>query len=127
VKSAWLAKFSWSWVTALNSQLCESGHAFHGPTSDGHEEASQLWEANYSQEMSLTEAVELCRRCHKIAPFCFFYGNTFASVIKLALQAAPGATVVQKHLLSTIGGHIVAGTATPEEEQQFRALLQKLD
>ena len=76
--------------------------------------------------MSLPEAVELCRRCHKIAPFCFFNGNTFASVIKVALQTTPGMTTIQKHLLSTIGGHIVAGTATPEEEAQFRDLLSKL-
>jgi hypothetical protein len=76
--------------------------------------------------MSLTEAVELCRRCHKIAPFCFFNGNTFSSIIKVALQTAPDVTVVQKRLLSTISGHLVAGTATPEEEQQFHKLLQKL-
>jgi hypothetical protein len=126
VKRAWLAKFSWDWVTTLNAQLCESGHAFHGPTSDGHETARTLWESEHACEMSLPEAVELCRRSHKIAPFCFFNGNTFASIIKVALQASPETTAVQKHLLSAIGGHIVAGTATPEEEQQFQTLLQKL-
>ena len=76
--------------------------------------------------MSLSEAIELCRRCHKIAPFCFFNGNTFASIIKVALQSVPGTTPAEKHLLQTVSSHLVAGTATPEEERQFVGLLQKL-
>ena len=55
-----------------------------------------------------------------------FNGNTFASVIKIGLQKEFGTTVVQRHLLSTISAHIVAGTATPEEEAQFRDLLRRL-
>jgi hypothetical protein len=57
------------------------------------------------------EAVELCRRSHKIAPFCFFNGNTFATIIRLALR---------------IAAHMVAGTATPEEEFEFKKILQKM-
>jgi hypothetical protein len=77
--------------------------------------------------MSLEEAVELCRRCHQIAPFCFFNGNTFASIIKMATQTNQGLNARDTYALRSICSHIVAGTATPEEEQQFRLLLSKID
>jgi hypothetical protein len=80
----------------------------------------------YSREMSIAETVELCRRCHKIAPFCFFNGNTFATIIKLALRDVPESTAVRKHLFLTITAHMVAGTATPEEELEFKKILQKM-
>jgi len=126
VAKAWLAKFSWEAVTAINAQLCETKNALHKPTSDGHEEARALWEANHSNEMSWEDAVLLCRKCHKIAPFCFFNGNTFAAISKIALKSADGLTVMDRHFLEAISAHIVAGTETPEERQQFRVLLEKV-
>jgi hypothetical protein len=77
VQKAWLAKYTWEAVTAINAGLCTSGRAFHGPTSDGHDDARALWESEHARTLSLEDAVHLCRRCHKIAPFCFFNGNTF--------------------------------------------------
>ncbi len=124
---AWLAKVTWELVTALNAQLCAAKQALHKPTSDGHDEARDLWVANHTRETSWSEAVELCRRCHKIAPFCFFNGNTFAAVIKIAVQGASNLGFRDQHALQSISAHIVAGTATPEEEQQFRALLEKIE
>jgi hypothetical protein len=88
--------------------------------------AKALWESQHAHDLLFLEAVELCRRCHKIAPFCFFNGNTFASIIKLAAQPATGIGFTEKHLLSSVSAHIVAGTATPEEEKQFKELLQKI-
>jgi hypothetical protein len=76
--------------------------------------------------MSLQEAVELCRRCHRTAPFCFFNGNTFAAIIKMATQTIQGLDARDTYALRSICSHIVAGTATPEEEAQFRDLLSKL-
>jgi hypothetical protein len=127
VPKAWLARHSWEAVTAINEQLCVGGRAFHGPTSDGYEDARTLWEANYEQEMSLQEAVELCRRCHRIAPFCFFNGNTFAAIIKMVTQAIPGLSAPDAYALRSICSHLVSGTATPEEDRQFQLLLQKIN
>jgi hypothetical protein len=127
VPKAWLAKFSWEAVTAINAQLCETKSALHKPTSDGHDEARALWESNHRKEMSWEDAVHLCRKCHKIAPFCFFNGNTFAAISKIALKGAEGLTVMDRHFLESISAHIVAGTETSEETQQFRTLLQKVD
>lgn len=75
--------------------------------------------------MSFAEATNLCRRCHRLAPFCSFNGNTFVAVIRdliggLSLPAAQAAT------LRTVAGHIVAGIATAEEERAFTEVLTHL-
>ena len=126
MKKAWLASHSWETVVAINATLCGAKNAFHGPTSDGYDEAHALWESEYAHEMSLGEAIELCRRCHKIAPFCFFNGNTFAAIIKMAFQSIPSLSFTEKSVLQSIGAHIVAGTSTPEEDIQFKKLLEKI-
>jgi hypothetical protein len=69
--------------------------------------------------MRLEEAVELCRRCHRLAPFCFYNGNTFAAIIRdvvHALQLPPE----RAYIVRSLAGHIVAGVATSEEEKAFQ-------
>ncbi len=122
---AWLAEFPWEGVVALNAQLCAAKQALHKPTSDGYDAARLLWEKSHALEMGLDEAVELCRKCHRIAPFCFFNGNTFAAIARTCIVSASGLSSTDQYLLKNIAGHIVAGTATPEEERQFRELLKK--
>ena len=75
--------------------------------------------------MPLEEAVDLCRRCHRLAPFCFYNGNTFAGIIRdvvrgLELPAA------QAHIIRSLAGHIVAGVSTGEEEKAFREFCESL-
>ncbi len=123
---AWLAEFPWEGVVALNAQLCAAKQALHKPTSDGYDDASLLWEKSYAQAMGLDEAVELCRKCHRIAPFCFFNGNTFAAIARTCIVSASDLSPADQYLLKNIVGHLVAGTATPEEEAQFGDLLRKL-
>ena len=111
MKRVWLRDYSWEFVTAQNAMLCSAKSALHKPTSDGHEITRQLWESHYLQETTLNEAVELCRRCHRGAPFCFYNGNTFAAIIRdvvnqLDLPAA------RKLVVRSLAGHIVAGVAT---------------
>jgi len=125
MKRAWLADYSWEFVTAQNAMLCAAKDAFHGPTSDGHEATKQLWQGNHCKEMSLSEAVEVCRQCHREAPFCFYNGNTFAAIIRdvinqLDLSAAKMAVA------RSLAGHIVAGVASAEEEQAFRDFCEEL-
>lgn len=69
--------------------------------------------------MPLEDAVDLCRRCHRLAPFCFYNGNTFAAIIRdviHGLQLPPP----QAYVVRSLAGHIVAGVATAEEEDAFR-------
>lgn len=122
----WLAPYSWEFVTAQNAVLCQAKHALHKPTSDGHDRTKQLWEDWHRQPMSLDEAVELCRRCHRLAPFCFYNGNTFAAIIRDVVSGL-GLPADQAYIVRSLAGHIVAGVATAEEEKAFREFCASLD
>ena len=120
-----LEPFTWEMVTAQNALLCKAKDAFHGPTSDGNEATRKLWEENHRQPMTLGDALDLCRRCHRMAPFCFYNGNTFSSVVLLVIKKL-GLPPDQEILARSLAGHIVAGVATSEEEKAFRELCQRL-
>ena len=125
VQRAWLELFDWEVVTATNAALCQPKKALHKPTSDGHVRARQLWEANHRREMFLDEAADLCRECHRLAPFCNFNGNTFAAIARnlvhsLRLKAD------QAHVIRTLLGHVVAGTASEVETKELRAFSRGL-
>lgn len=123
---AWLAPFTWDVVTIQNRRLCEAKNALHKPTSDGHADTKTLWEARHTAEMPLAEAVDLCRRCHRMAPFCFYNGNTFASIIVLVIKRMdlPEDTAF---IIRSLAGHIVAGVATEEEVKAFQAFSDSLE
>ncbi|MBE7498080.1 MAG: hypothetical protein HS117_24330 [Verrucomicrobiaceae bacterium] len=123
---AWLADFTWEVVTAQNAVLCAAKNALHKPTSDGHAETKALWDLRHPQVMSLDEAVDLCRQCHRKAPFCFYNGNTFASIIALVIKklALPAD---EAFIIRSLAGHIVAGVATEEEVRAFREFCERLD
>lgn len=122
----WLASYPWAFVTAQNAFLCAAKNALHKSTSDGYEPTKELWESLYSTEMFLDEAVDLCRRCHRLAPFCFYNGNTFTGIIRdvvMTLNLPPD----EAHVIRSLAGHIVAGVATDEEERAFRKFCEGLD
>jgi len=77
--------------------------------------------------MTLTEALQVCQRCHRLAPFCFYNGNTFAGIARdLIADISTGLVPDEAHILRSIAGHIVAGTATDIEEKQFEKILKNL-
>ena len=45
--------------------------------------------SRFSQKMRLLDAVEICRRCHELAPFCFYNGNTFVAIIRDVIGKLP--------------------------------------
>lgn len=116
---AWLADFTWDVVTAQNAVLCAAKNALHKPTSDGHAETKALWDLRHPQVMRLDEAVDLCRQCHRKAPFCFYNGNTFASIIALVIKKL-SLPADEAYIIRSLAGHIVAGVATDEEVRAFR-------
>jgi len=126
IEKDWLAIYSWDFVTAQNALLCQAKKALHKPTSDDHDSTRDLWESRHRQPMCLDEAVELCRSCHRMAPFCFYNGNTFAAIIRdvVGLMNLPPEQAV---VVRSLAGHIVAGVATGEEEQAFREFCQSLE
>lgn len=125
VERDWLARYSWKFVTAQNAMLCMAKNALHKPTSDGYEATRTLWESTHHKTMPLGEAVDICRRCHRLAPFCFYNGNTFAAIIRdviASLNLPPDQAVVVRSL----AGHIVAGVASHEEEKAFCKFCESL-
>ena len=122
----WLELFSWEMVTAQNEVLCQAKNALHKPTSDGHEMTKELWESRHREPMGLEDAVDLCRRCHRMAPFCFYNGNTFASIISLVIRKSDLAPTTAA-IVRSLAGHIVAGVASDEEEKAFRRFCESLE
>ena len=116
---AWLAEVPWDLVIFQNASLCEQKNALHKPTSDGYETTKALWEESHQQPMTLMEVVELCRRCHRMAPFCFYNGNTFAAIARSMVEQL-GLSGSEAAALRSLAGHIVAGVATPEQQEAFR-------
>jgi len=78
----WLARYSWGFVTAQNASLRTAKGALHRPTSDGYEITRTFRESRHPEPMPLEDAVELCRQRHRMAPFCFYNGNTFAAIVR---------------------------------------------
>jgi hypothetical protein len=73
--------------------------------------------------MALTflQAADLCRECHRLAPFLFLNGNTFAACARIALgPALEKLTRIQQVAVRAALGHYIAGTIDRDE---FGALL----
>lgn len=121
----WLEPFTWEVVTAQNAVLCQAKNALHKPTSDGHEPTKEWWESRHREPMLLDEAVDFCRRCHRMAPFCFYNGNTFASIVGLIIRSL-NLPADQAVVVRSLAGHIVAGVASEEEEAAFREFCEGL-
>lgn len=119
MKRAWLEAFTWEMVVAVNAALCQAKRALHRHTSDGYEPARKLWEEQHPRLLWLDEAVDLCRQCHRLAPFCNFNGNTFAAIARQLTQELR-LPADEAHVVRSWAGHIVAGTANEEEIEQFR-------
>jgi hypothetical protein len=124
----WLAAFDWNFVTEVNRGLCQQKNALHKPTSDGHLPAKKLWEKNQFAELALADALDVCLKCHRLAPFCFYNGNTFAAIARdFIAELSPGLAADQSFILRSIAGHIVAGTATDIERKQLDSMLAALE
>jgi len=112
-------------VIAANAALCQAKGALHRPTSDGYEAARKLWESQHHQALWLDQAVDLCRQCHRLAPFCNFNGNTFAAIARQSIQELR-LPADQAHIVRSWARHIVAGTADEAEIEQFRQFSRTL-
>ena len=123
----WLGVVPWETVISINAALCEARHALHQPTSDGYAPTKELWEKNRSKKLSLPELLHVCFQCHRLAPFCNYNGNTFVTIVKTLLnEELSHLPPDQAHILRSIAGHIVAGTATDIERKQLDAMLAAL-
>jgi hypothetical protein len=106
--------------------LCSAKNALHKATSDGYEITKSLWETHHREPMGLEQAVDLCRRCHRLAPFCFYNGNTFSSIVLLVLRKLE-LEPDQAYIVRSLAGHIVAGVASDEETIAFSEFCRSLE
>ncbi len=124
----WLQIVPWETVVFINTALCEARKALHKPTSDGYAPAKELWEKSRSRKITLTEVFQIGFQCHRLAPFCNYNGNTFVAIIKTLLDNILKDLPADKaHVLRSIAGHIVAGTATDIERKQLDSILAALE
>src|SRR5437588_83132 len=124
--NTWLGDWPWETVTAINLALCKEKNAAHKPTSDGYEQARKLWEGSRHSRMALRQALEICRRCHKLSPFCFYNGNTFAAVGRTMVQdILRKLSAVHAHAFRSVVGHYIAGTVGDEELEKALAELER--
>jgi hypothetical protein len=116
VKKRWLRDLPWETVVVINAGLCKEKAALPKPTSDGFKPAEKLWNESRKREITLRETFEVCRQRHKLAPFCFYNGNTFVAIGRTLIQHSLGKLPPLKaHSLRSVVGHHIAGTAGSEE------------
>jgi len=127
MKQGWLRQLDWQTAVSLNADICAAHTAMHGPTTDGYAQTEEYWNVNHQRELTLPEAIEICGKCHRLAPFCNYNGATFMAIIRDCISHFTGLSVQQAAVMRSLAGHMVAGTATPEEIAQFKQLLLDIE
>ena len=61
-----------------------------------------------------------------MAPFCFYNGNTFASIIALVIRKLD-LPASQSVVVRSLAGHIVAGVASDVEVQAFQKFCDSME
>lgn len=124
----WLKPVPWTTVVAINASLCQAGSAAHKTSSDGHKPAQALWEQSRSKNLSLQELLQICFKCHRLAPFCNYNGNTFVAIVKTLMADTLSRMPPNKaFILRSIAGHFVAGTASDIETKQLDKILEGVE
>ncbi|HEU5395736.1 MAG TPA: hypothetical protein VFV81_01115 [Verrucomicrobiae bacterium] len=99
----------------------------HKPTTDGYAPAKELWEKSRLKDLDISQVLQICYQCHRLAPFCNYNGNTFVTIVKTLFAAEfDKLPADQAFVLRSIAGHIVAGTATDIELKQLDKMLAAL-
>ena len=72
----------------------------------------------------VAEVIEVCRKCHKLAPFCFYNGNTFTAIGRILIVNVMKELSPEKaHTFRSVVGHYIAGTIGKAElDEMFKTL-----
>ena len=124
----WLEPMPWDVVEFINQSACTRGQAQFGHTSDVYEKSRHLWQESMTREMALEEALEICLRCHRLAPFLNFNGNTFAGIAKaMVREILPHLGPKLSVAFESVVGHYFAGTEGQAElATAMKEIRQKL-
>jgi hypothetical protein len=124
MKKQWFKGMPWDRVLLINQNLCDKTPkegdkvvTLHEVRESAGQQARKLWEQLASQELTLFEAIDLCRRCCDLAAFTFHNANTFSDVAKTILEdwlnLLPG---VEAQIVRTTIGHYVADHVVSRKE-----------
>jgi hypothetical protein len=112
----YFASTSWEDVERINFALCQSAKFEPGRSDDGYEPARALWADKHNRPLSFLQAADLSRECHRLAPFRFLNGNTFASCARVALAPAlDGLDQGDLTFARAALAHYIAGTIERDE------------
>ena len=107
----YLASIAWADIEKINAALCTAGGYEPGARAEGYEAARVLWGKSYQQPLTFLQAADLCLECHRLAPFQYFNGNTFASCARVSLSPALEKLGYEAQTVSRAAlGHYIAGT-----------------
>ncbi|MEI6083830.1 MAG: hypothetical protein WCS70_05970 [Verrucomicrobiota bacterium] len=79
-RAAFVKNWDWQSVVLINRGACERGGAQHGLNSETAGACAAEWEGQRVRVATLGETFDFLKRCHRLAPFLFFNGNTFAAI-----------------------------------------------
>jgi hypothetical protein len=115
-RARFLENWDWASITDLNRRLCEGRSAQHGPNPESNEACRKEWEALQKEPQTFLELLSQFRRFHRLAPFLFFNGNTFAELGRGITHAlfAEVPTLRRKQIASLVA-HFIAGLPDVDE------------
>ena len=80
-RAAFLKNWDWLAVISINQGACARGRAQHGLNSETSAACAADWEKLRSETLTLGETFDRLRTYHRRAPFLFFNGNTFSTIV----------------------------------------------
>jgi hypothetical protein len=114
-RAAFLENWHWQSVADINERLCRRRGAQHGTNSETFARWREVWETKRKQPLSLLEALEFFRACHRQAPFLFYNGNTFAEIARTLTDAIfAELPAVRRRQAASLAAHHVAGVLDRE-------------
>lgn len=78
-QAAFVNSWDWQSVVRINRGTCATGGAQRGLNSETATACAAEWEAQRTRVITLGEPFDFLKRCHRLTPFLFFNGNTFAA------------------------------------------------
>jgi hypothetical protein len=123
-ESKWFQPGSWESLLTENQTFCQGQKLDSKTCPKNFQKTRQLWESQYGRVMSLPKALDVCRKCHEMAPFIFNNGNTFSCFAKnLVTDWTKTITAVEAQMLRTTIGHYVTGQVSRKELLQVLTFL----
>ncbi len=116
IQKQWLESVPWQSVLSINEALCRAKQSEYKTNPRACVSAEKVWGSCAKKQMTLPEALELCKRCYEQSPFIFNNGNTFAAIARTMvedwLKTLPP---VEAQIVRTTVAHYVAGLVGKRE------------